>query len=234
MSTQALPTNVDDLSNSGVLPQNHPIIPHLVQARTSLLDNLSMHSDALMERLLDLPSSPSAYLTIPAEEILRDLRAATLRSEILPVVCGSAFKHMGTELLLNYVGALLPSPIDSEAKALVPNAPLQMLAWKVTWDKRRGWMTFVRVYSGKTLSSIRRYLSSRKYRYTQTTVYHSQRNTRSERKGLKTTSLVRLTNGGSANFVFWFRRSHPRLQIHSNWRYPHLYASSWFGRDLTT
>ena len=128
MSTQALPTNVDDLSNSGVLPQNHPIIPHLVQARTSLLDNLSMHSDALMERLLDLPSSPSAYLTIPAEEILRDLRAATLRSEILPVVCGSAFKHMGTELLLNYVGALLPSPIDSEAKALVPNAPLQMLA----------------------------------------------------------------------------------------------------------
>ena len=51
---------------------------------------------------------------------------------------------------MNYVGELLPSPVDVEPnpKAIAPNAPLRMLAWKVGWDKRKGWMTFVRVYSG--------------------------------------------------------------------------------------
>ncbi|KAI0702867.1 P-loop containing nucleoside triphosphate hydrolase protein [Cytidiella melzeri] len=148
VSCHPLPTDVERLKVAGVIPGDHPVLPHLVQARTSLLDNLSMHSEALLERLLDLPSTPSAYLTVPAAEIIPELRAATIQSDVLPVVCGSAFKHIGTELLLNYVGALLPSPIDVTSNGLVPNAPLQMLAWKVAWDRRKGWMTFVRVYSG--------------------------------------------------------------------------------------
>jgi elongation factor G len=173
ISSYPLPTDVEQLNKSELLLENHPIISHLVEARTSLLDNLSMHSETLMEKLLDLPSTPSAYLTISAGDIMPELRAATLRSDILPVICGSAFKHVGTELLLNYVGELLPSPIDAASKAIVANAPLQMLAWKVAWDKRRGWMTFVRIYSGKILYLSRHAIASMKNRYFEATVYNT-------------------------------------------------------------
>jgi len=79
------------------------------------------------------------------------------------VLCGAALKHVGTELLMNYIGELLASPQDvghTAQKALIEasKAPtraiqkageVQMLAWKVSWDKKKGWMTFVRVYSGE-------------------------------------------------------------------------------------
>ena len=150
----ALPKDVDKLAQTEVFPVDHPILPHLVPARQALLDNLSMFSETLMETLLDLPSSPSAYLTVSHETIIPELRAATLRNDILPVLCGSAFKHIGTELVMDYVGELLPSPIDVAETVPKPNAPLRVLAWKVAWDKRKGWMTFVRVYSGKRLVSV--------------------------------------------------------------------------------
>ncbi|KAL4241887.1 Tr-type G domain-containing protein [Abortiporus biennis] len=143
-----LPRNVDELAASDFLPQDHPIRPHLLPARTALLDNLSMFSDDLMDTLLELPSDPSAYLSVAASSIMPHLRNATLRNDILPVLCGSAFKHIGTELVMDYVGELLPSPADVVKSVPAPHAPLRMLAWKVGWDKRKGWMTFVRVYSG--------------------------------------------------------------------------------------
>lgn len=147
-SRYLLPKSLEDLSKLEYLPSSHPIIPHLLPARTALLENLSMFSEELMDKLLDLPSNPSAYLSIEPSEIIPDLRAATLRSDILPVVCGSAFKHVGTELLMNYIGELFPSPVDVAGEVPSSKEPLRMLAWKVGWDKRKGWMTFVRVYSG--------------------------------------------------------------------------------------
>ncbi|KZT74326.1 P-loop containing nucleoside triphosphate hydrolase protein [Daedalea quercina L-15889] len=144
-----LPQNLDELEQAGILPPSHPVVSQLLPARTSLLENVSMFSDELMETLLGLPSDPSAYLTVPVSKIMPHLRAATLRSDILPVLCGSAFKHIGTELVMDYVGELFPSPVDVAAEVPKASAPLRMLAWKVTWDKRKGWMTFVRVYSGE-------------------------------------------------------------------------------------
>lgn len=156
---RALPTTIEELEASDLFPPDHPIRSHLVPARTALLDNLSMFSEELMETLLSLPSSPSAYLTVTPDKIMPHLRAATLRNDVLPVLCGSAFKHIGTELVMDYIGELLPSPMDMLDKtftlpspkplvARVNDAPLVMLAWKVGWDERKGWMTFVRVYSG--------------------------------------------------------------------------------------
>lgn len=49
---------------------------------------------------------------------------------------------------MDFVGALLPSPVDKPHEVQDANAPLQMLAWKVVWHKQKGWMTFVRIYSG--------------------------------------------------------------------------------------
>lgn len=143
-----LPTDIEALEKTELFPSNHPILPHLAPARSELIENLSMFSESLMEKLLDLPSSPSAYLSVPSSLLVPHLRAATLRADILPVLCGSAMKHIGTKLVLDYAGELLASPVDVPHEKQSPKSPLALLAWKVTWDKRKGWMTFVRVYSG--------------------------------------------------------------------------------------
>ncbi|KAH9943497.1 P-loop containing nucleoside triphosphate hydrolase protein [Epithele typhae] len=149
-SVHPLPRIQEELEASELFPPTHPLIPHLLPARIALLDNLAQVSEEMFETLLSLPEDPSSYLSLSASQILPHLRAATLRNEVLPVICGSAFRHVGTELLMNYVGELLPSPADVEKnnKISSSNAPLRALAWKVGWDQRKGWMTFVRVYSG--------------------------------------------------------------------------------------
>lgn len=144
-----LPLVKDNSEFAGIFPSNHPIIPHLVPARTTLLENLAMFSEDLMERILGLPSDPYSYLQIHATEVIPHLRKATIENQILPVLCGSAIKGIGTELVMDYAGHLLASPLDVCLRAESPDAPLRLLAWKVAWDKRKGWMTFVRVYSGE-------------------------------------------------------------------------------------
>ncbi|KAF8195773.1 P-loop containing nucleoside triphosphate hydrolase protein [Mycena galopus ATCC 62051] len=144
-----LPTDPADFHGLDFIPSTHPILPHLAPARTQLLDNLSMFSEELMESLLGLPPGPQSYLAFDNKVLMGHLRQATLRNEILPVLCGAAMKHIGTDLVLDYVGALLASPLDIDHEPKRDKAPLRLLAWKVTWDKRLGWMTFVRVYSGK-------------------------------------------------------------------------------------
>lgn len=146
-SPAPLPPTVEEIEASGVLVSHHPMLSHLLPARTTMLESLSMFSDELMETLLSLPSETSSYLSVRADTILPALRNATLRNEVLPVLCGSAMKHVGTDLVLDYAGELLASPLDVAITAL-DKSELQMLAWKVSWDSRKGWMTFVRVYSG--------------------------------------------------------------------------------------
>jgi elongation factor G len=147
-SRHALATSVEEIGKSGLLPPTHPLIPHIVPARTMLLESLAMFSNDFMEHLLDLPTHSSAYLSVTASSILPLLRSATLKSEILPVLCGSAMRHIGTEIIMDYAGELLASPLDVSHEAGSSQGPVRALAWKVSWDKRRGWMTFVRVYSG--------------------------------------------------------------------------------------
>ncbi|KAI0269109.1 translation elongation factor 2 [Gloeopeniophorella convolvens] len=148
-SRHALPTNVEEIGESGLLPPSHPLISHLVPARTALLESLAMFSNDFMEHLLELPAHPSAYLTVATPQVMPTLRSATLNSDILPVLCGSAVGHIGTEMIMDYVGELLASPLDVSDKMHISVPSVRLLAWKVSWDKKRGWMTFVRVYSGK-------------------------------------------------------------------------------------
>ena len=107
-----------------------------------------MFSEELMEVLLNSPSSPSPYLGIDSSTIISHLRAASLRNDVLPILCGSAMKSVGTELVMNYVGELLASPLDVQRDVQFSDAALRLLAWKVGWDPKKGWMTYVRVYSG--------------------------------------------------------------------------------------
>ncbi|KAG6821611.1 hypothetical protein H0H93_000120 [Arthromyces matolae] len=149
VSHHPLPRDDETFESFDLFPPSHPLLPHLIPARTQLLENLSMYSEELMEQLLSLPSTPTAYLQLEPYEIIPHLRKATLQNHILPVLGGSAMKDIGTDLVMDYIGELLASPIDVPHDRQLANAPVRMLAWKVAWDKKRGWMTFVRVYSGK-------------------------------------------------------------------------------------
>ncbi|KAF4619833.1 hypothetical protein D9613_005323 [Agrocybe pediades] len=149
VSCHPLPKKVEDFEHFEALPPSHPASSHLIPARTEMLENLSMVSDDFMELLLNLPSSdPSAYLNLDNAVVLKHLRQASLNNKILPILCGSAMKHIGTDLVMDYVGELLASPLDVQHDIQKSNSPLQVLAWKVNWDDKKGWMTFVRVYSG--------------------------------------------------------------------------------------
>ncbi|PFH52821.1 hypothetical protein AMATHDRAFT_139178 [Amanita thiersii Skay4041] len=143
-----LPHDPCALGQQDYIPKHHPILSHLFSARSQLLENLAMFSDDLLELLLNQASECTARLDVPHSIIMSSLRKATLNMDIVPVVCGSAINHIGTELLLDYVGELLASPIDIPHDPQGRNPPVSMLAWKVTWDSNRGWMTFVRIYSG--------------------------------------------------------------------------------------
>jgi len=152
VTSHPLPKKVEDFEDFDLLSPSHPITSHLIPARTQMLENLSMVSEDFMELLLNMPSSdPSSYLNLDNSVVMKHLRQASLSGQILPVVCGSAMKHIGTDLVMDYVGQLLASPLDVKHEVQRSNSPLQLLAWKVNWDDKKGWMTFVRVYSGKRI-----------------------------------------------------------------------------------
>ncbi len=97
---------------------------------------------------------------LTVEEIKRGLRARTIAGEIVPALCGSAFKNKGVQALLDAVIEYLPSPVDIppvkgtdesgnevERKA-DDDEPFAALAFKIATDPFVGALTFFRVYSG--------------------------------------------------------------------------------------
>ncbi len=102
---------------------------------------------------------------ITNDELKAAIRRATINVEFFPVLCGSAFKNKGVQLMLDAVIDYLPSPLDIPAiKGINPDtgeeetrpasdeAPFAALAFKIMTDPFVGRLTFIRVYSG-TLDS---------------------------------------------------------------------------------
>ena len=120
--------------------------------RETLLDVVSMHCDDLMEAML---------MEDVTETLVKNaIRKATISREITPVFCGSAYKNVGVQALLNGVVDYLPDPTEVENVALdadndeaevvlshEPTKPLVSLAFKLE-DGRYGQLTYVRVYQG--------------------------------------------------------------------------------------
>ena len=124
--------------------------------RGKMLETIAEYDDALMEKFFEDPS------TITEEEVLRGLRAATLKMDIVPMLCGSSFKNKGVQTLLDYVCAFLPSPLDTpnivgtnpstgeeEDRKPSEDEKTSALAFKIATDPYVGRLTFFRVYSGK-------------------------------------------------------------------------------------
>jgi elongation factor G len=125
----------------------------VAEARTEILEVLSEVDEVIMERYL-------ADERVEDSLIKAALRRGTISLEIVPVLCGSAFKNKGVQALLDAVVAYLPSPLDVppvqglDAKGEVverpcsDEAPLSALAFKLLSDPFIGHLTFLRVYSG--------------------------------------------------------------------------------------
>ena len=123
--------------------------------REKLLEAVAEFDEGLMEKYFDDPE------TITEDEILTALRQAVISMKIVPMLCGSSFKNKGVQTMLDYVMALLPSPLDKESiKGTNPNTdaevtrrpgdqdPFTALAFKIATDPYVGRLCFVRSYSG--------------------------------------------------------------------------------------
>ncbi|MEP2771272.1 MAG: elongation factor G [Fulvivirga sp.] len=127
----------------------------VAEYREKLVEAVAEYDEKLMEKYFEDPD------TITTEEIIAALRAATIDSAFVPMLCGSAFKNKGVQTMLNYVMELLPSPLDrgeitgtnpdTEEKVTVepdPDKGFAALAFKIATDPFVGRLCFVRSYSG--------------------------------------------------------------------------------------
>ncbi len=136
------------------------ILARCQELREKLVEAAADASDKVMEKFIGGHAE-----TVTEEEIYEALRAGTLAFKFVPVLCGSAFKNKGVQMLLDTVVNLLPAPSDIRpVEGLDPNKkdktvsrkasdeePFAALAFKVMNDPF-GNLTFFRVYSGTTKS----------------------------------------------------------------------------------
>ena len=123
--------------------------------RAGLVEALADVDDTLLERFIDDNES------ITADEIVLALRKTVITGNVIPVLCGSAFKNKGIQSLLNAITAYLPSPLDvgavtgtdprNEEKITRDpdnDGPLSALVFKIATDPYVGRLVFIRIYSG--------------------------------------------------------------------------------------
>ena len=123
--------------------------------REYLVENAAEASEELMNEYLE-----NGELTV--EQINDAIRQLTIDNEIIPLLCGTAFKNKGVQKMLDAVIQYLPAPMDVPAirgifddkdetegtREASDDAPFAALAFKIMNDKFVGNLTFVRVYSG--------------------------------------------------------------------------------------
>jgi elongation factor G len=132
-----------------------PLLPEILEQREHLLEQLAERDDEIMVRYLEGEE-------ISADEVRRALRGATLRGELVPVLCGAALRNKGVQPVLDAVVDYLPSPLDvppvvgidprtgSEWKCYADESrPFASLAFKVVADPYVGRLVYLRVYSGR-------------------------------------------------------------------------------------
>ena len=145
-------------SDMGTTYQEEEIAPEMLAEceawREKMVEAAAEANDELMEKYLEEGN-------LGEDEIHSGLRIRTLKGEIVPALCGSAFKNKGVQAMLDAVVHYMPSPLDvppikginseGEYEGERPaddSAPFAALAFKIATDPFVGNLTFFRVYSG--------------------------------------------------------------------------------------
>ena len=123
--------------------------------RMRLLEGAAEDNEVLFDKFMTDPES------ITTEELIAEIRKATIERRACPVLCGSSFKNKGVQPLLDAIINYLPSPIDiedvtglnpktekEEIRKADPQGPFCALAFKIATDPYVGRLAFFRVYSG--------------------------------------------------------------------------------------
>ena len=122
-------------------------------AREFMIESAAEAVEELMEKYLEGGE-------LSNEEIIQGLRQATLMNEVVPVLCGTAFKNKGVQALLDAVVQYMPAPTEVKAirgldddeqedvRKSSDDEPFAALAFKIATDPFVGTLTFFRVYSG--------------------------------------------------------------------------------------
>jgi elongation factor G len=131
------------------------LLPEAQRYREKLLEQIAESDDLVMEKYLEGEE-------IPADELRRALRGATLRGDLVPVLCGSALRNKGVQPVLDAVVSYLPSPLDvppmtginphtgTEWRCYADESkPFAALIFKVVSDPYVGRLVYLRVYSGR-------------------------------------------------------------------------------------
>lgn len=132
------------------------LVDNAIEWREKLVEAVAEQDEELMEKFFEDSDS------ITEDELKAVIRKATLNGDIIPLMCGSAFKNKGVQTLLDAVCAFLPSPLDKgELEGVKPGTdkpetrkpdvdePLAALAFKIATDPYVGRLCFIRVYSGQ-------------------------------------------------------------------------------------
>jgi elongation factor G len=154
--------------------------------RTELLESLAELDDTLMEKYL-------ADEPLESEDLLPAIRQATLKLQMVPVLCGSALKNKGIQLLLDAIVDFLPSPLDvaavvghhpetgeKETRASSDDEPFAGLAFKIQMDQGRK-LSYVRVYSGTVSAGAEVYNVNRKQKEKVARIFQMHANKRERR-----------------------------------------------------
>jgi len=146
----------DDASN-GINFEEKEIPENLLEEanswREKMVETAAEASEALMNKYLE-------HGDLSLAEIKQGLRARTINNEIVPMLCGTAFKNKGVQAMLDAVIDYLPSPLDVSAiqgteengevseRRPGEKEPFAALAFKIATDPYVGQLIFFRVYSG--------------------------------------------------------------------------------------
>lgn len=141
----------------------------LTQARTELVEKVADLDEAILNTYLELDDS----LLVPNDILYQAIRTGTLNGDLVPVLIGASFRNMGVQPLLDAIVRYLPSPVDrngilardlktsKELTVRLQDQHLCAYAFKVVFDHQRGYLTYVRVYSGRLAQREKIYNSSR-------------------------------------------------------------------------
>ncbi|RIJ97783.1 MAG: elongation factor G, partial [Candidatus Brocadia sp.] len=183
----------DDVDKLGVnfsveeIPENYR--KESLAQREKMIEGVAEQVDWLTEKFLNGE-------TITNDEIKKAIREGTINLKLVPVMCGSAFKKKGVQLLLDAVCDYLPSPLDRKSivgtnpytdeevlRKPLPNEPFSALAFKIASDKH-GDLTFIRVYSGTVNAGARVINSGKDKKELVSRIYKMHANTREQVESL--------------------------------------------------